>query len=395
MTGLGRGLAVVGIAEVPTRRMPERGRWDILLDVCKGAVLDAGIDKNDVGAVISVNPMAQPAMQNDMSLGKIPEILGLKGCRDIAICSAGGASTTNCMRLAEQLMDTGQVDFVLLPHTTVQSDMPPQDLINFFATAPLDKQFEYPYGVTFNGSMGLITQRYMYETGATSEELASITVALRAWGALDPNSIFYGKPVSLEDVLGSRIISTPLHARECNLLADGGGAMLLTSHEIAKQFADKAVYKLGHGTRFMSATPMLREDIFHRKAYGESSADALVQAGLSIHDMDLRQIYGAYPYTQASALEGYGVCEIGQGAKLWSEGRCGPGGDLPCTTMGDATGRGHTGSGVSTAFYLDTVRQIRGEAAERQVPNCEHALLTTSGGSVMNACSTVFGRAPR
>ena len=87
------GLAVVGIAEVPTRRDPERKRWDILLDVCMGAINDAGIDKNLIGAVISNNPMAQPSMQNDMSLGKIPEVMGLKGCRDIAICNAGGAST--------------------------------------------------------------------------------------------------------------------------------------------------------------------------------------------------------------------------------------------------------------------------------------------------------------
>ena len=250
-------------------------------------------------------------------------------------------------------------------------------------------------GVSFNGSMGLITQRYMYETGATEEELASVTVALRAWGALDPLSIFYGKTVSLEDVMNSRMISTPLKAKECNLLADGGGAMVVTSWEKAKEFGDKAVYKLGHGTRFMSATPMLREDVFHRQSYRESSQDALAQAGLSIHDMDLRQIYGAYPYTQCSALEGYGVCEDGHGAKLWAEGRCGPGGDLPCTTMGDATGRGHTGSGVSMAFYLDTIRQLRGEAGERQVSNCEHAILTTSGGSVMNTCTSVFGRAPR
>ncbi len=318
--------------------------------------------------------------------------MGLKGCRDIAICNAGGASTTNCLRLAEQHIASGQVDFVLVPHTTVQSDMPSQDLINFFATAPLDMHFEYPYGVTFNGSMGLITQRYMYETGATEEELAAVTVSLRAWGALDPLSIFYGKPVNLEDVMTSRVISTPLKARECNLLADGGGAMVVTSWETGKEVSDKAVYKLGHGTRFMSATPMLREDVFHRRAYRESSQDALTQAGLSIDDMDLRQIYGAYPYTQCSALEGYGVCEEGKGAKLWSEGRCGPGGDIPCTTMGDATGRGHTGSGVSMAFYLDTIRQLRGECGERQVPNCDHAILTTSGGSVMNTCTTVFGR---
>jgi len=387
-------IAIIGIAEVPTLRDPERTRWNILLDVCMAAVRDAGIDKDDVHAVISPNPMAQPEMANDMALGKVPEVLGLKGCRDIAICNAGGTSNTNCLRIAKSLIDGGQADFVLIPHTTVQSDIPTADLINFFATAPLDKQWEYPYGVTFNGSMGLITNRYMHETGATAEQMASVTVSLRAWGALDPNSIFYGKPVTLEDVLESRMISSPLHAKECNFLADGGGAMVVTSAEIAKEF-DKAVYYLGHGTRFMSATPFMREDLFHRKAYGESSADALKQAGLSIDDMDVRQIYGAYPYTQCTALEGYGVCAEGEAAAIWAEGRCGPGGDLPCTTMGDATGRGHTGSGVSMAFYLETMRQLRGEAGDRQIDDCEHVLVTTSGGSVMNATTTIFGRSPK
>lgn len=310
------GLAIIGVAEVPTKRDPSRTRWDILLDVCIGAVRDAGIDKNEINAVISPNPMAQPEMQNDMSLGKIPEVLGLKGCNDICITNAGGASTTNCLRLAEQMIEHGHAKFVLIPHTTVQSDMPPQDLINFFATAPLDKQWEYPYGVSFNGSMGLLTNRYMYETGATAEQLASITVALRAWAAMDPNSIFYGKPVTLEDVLNSRMISTPLRAKECNLLADGGGALVVTSHDIAKELGRPAAYKLGHGMRFNSATPFLREDYLQREAYGASCRDALEQADLTIHDMDLRQIYGAYPFTQCTALEGYGVCEIGEAAAL-------------------------------------------------------------------------------
>jgi acetyl-CoA C-acetyltransferase len=388
------GIAIVGISEVPTKKDPSRTRWDILLDVCKGAVRDAGIDKDDVHAVISPNPMAQPDMANDMALGKVPEVLGLKGCRDIAVTNAGGASNTNCLRISESLIESGQAKFILIPHTTVQSDIPVADLINFFATAPLDKQWEYPYGVTFNGSMGLITNRYMYETGATAEEMAAVTASLREWGSLDPNSIFYGKKCSVEDVLNSRMISSPLRAKECNLLADGGGALVVTSHEIAKEF-NKAVYKLGHGTRFMSATPFMRDDLFHRKAYKESSQDALKAAGLSIEDMDIRQIYGAYPYTQCSALEGYGAIKEGHGAAAWAEGRCGPGGDLPCTTMGDATGRGHTGSGVSMAFYIETVRQLRGEAGERQVKNAEHALLTTSGGSVMNTCTTVFGRSSR
>ena len=390
-----RGMAIIGVAEVPTARRPERKRWDILQDVCIGAVRDAGIDKNDIGAVISVNPMAQPELANDMALGKVPEALGMRGCKDICVVNAGGTSTTNALRMAKYFIENRQADFVLIPQATVQSDIPPQQLINFFATAPLDKQWEYPYGVTFNGAMGLITNRYMHETGASAEEMASITVSLRAWAALDPMSIFYGKPVTLEDVLGSRIISTPLHARECNLLADGGGALLATSWDLAREIGRGAAYELGHGARFCGATPVLRKDPYFRTQYRESSQDALAEAGLSIEDMGLRQIYGAYPFTQCSALEGYGVCAIGEAPKLWAEGRCGPGGDLPCTSMGDATGRGHAGSGVSMAFYIDTVHQLRGEAGERQAPNCEHAILTTSGGSVMNACTTVFGRAPK
>ncbi len=388
-------LAIVGIAEVPTKRDPERTRWDMLTEVCMGAIRDAGIDKDEVEAVVSVNPMAQPQMALDMALGRVPEVLGLKGCKDICVLNAGGTSTTNCLRMAKYFIDNGQAKFVLIPHTTVQSDIPTEDLINFFATAPLDMQWEYPYGVTFNGAMGLITNRYMHETGATPEQMAAITVSLRGWGALDPNSIFYGKPVTLEDVLESRMISTPLHAKECNFLADGAGAMVVTSHAIAQELNKPAAYELGHGVRFTGATPVLREDPYFIKAYRESSQDALQAAGLSIDDMDLRQIYGAYPFTQCSALEGYGVCDFGEAAGIWAEGRCGPGGDLPCTTMGDATGRGHTGSGVSMAFYLDTVRQLRGEAGERQVPNCNHALITTSGGSVMNAATTIFGSAPR
>ena len=314
-------LAVIGVAEVPTKRDPSRTRWEILKDVCVRAIEDAGIGKDDIEAVLSVNPMAQPSMALDMALGRIPEVLGLNGCKDICVMNSGGTSTTNCVRLANAFLSNGWAKFVLIPHTTVQSDIPTEDLINFFATAPLDPQWEYPYGVTFNGAMGLITNRYMHETGTTPEDMASVTVGLRGWAALDPMSIFYGKPVTLEDVLNSRMISTPLHAKECNFLADGGGAMVVTTHEIAKELGRPAAYELGHDMRFMGATPVLRSDVFSRESYRGSSQGALEKAGLTINDMDLRQIYGAYPYTQCSALEGYGVCEIGEAREIVGVGR--------------------------------------------------------------------------
>ncbi len=384
-------LAIVGIGEVPTGRIPGRSRWDILLDVCMQAVKDAGIDKNDIEGVISVAPQAQPRITSEIAFGKIPEELGLKGCKDISICNAGGASTTNCLRLAEQWIDSGMAKIVLIPHVTIQSDIPLDELINFFGTAGVDLQWEYPYGTTYNGSMGLITKRYMYETGTTEEEMASVVVALRKWASLDPLSMFYNKPITIEDVLNSKMVSDPLHARECNVLADGGGALLVTSAELAKQITDTPVFKLGHNSRFLSACPVMREDYLMRDSFRDASIDALSEAGLSVDDLDIIQTYLAYPFGQLIMLEALGITKPGETGKFFMDGHTSPGGKMPCSTIGDAIGRGHSGSGVSMANYIECARQIMGKAGERQVPNCKNILSTAAGGSCMNAIVTIWG----
>jgi acetyl-CoA C-acetyltransferase len=318
--------------------------------------------------------------------------LGLKGCKDVCICNAGGASTTNCLRLAEQWIESDLANTVLIPHVTVQSTIPIEEVISFFGTAGMDLQWEYPFGTTYNGMMGMVTQRYMYETGTTAEELASVVVALRKWAALDPNSMFYKKPLSLEDVLSSKMISTPLRARECNVLADGGGAMIVTSAELANEITDTPVYKLGHGARYVGACPVLREDFLVQKGWSGAAKDALDQAGLTKEDIDIFEFYGAYPLNQCVMLEAVGICEIGRAGKFIMEGHTSPGGKRPCATIGDAIGRGHTGSGVSMANYIECARQLMGKAGERQVPNCKFVLATAAGGSGMNSTVTIWGR---
>jgi acetyl-CoA C-acetyltransferase len=385
-------IAIVGIGEVPTGRDPDRSRWDILYEVCMQAINDAGIDKNDVEGVVSVSPQAQPRITGEIAFGKIPEELGLKGCRDICICNAGGAGTSNCLRLAEQYINSGLAKIVLVPQVTIQSDIPLQDLINFFGTSGVDLQWEVPYGTTYNGSMGLITKRYMYETGTSEEEMASVVVALRKWAALDPHSMFYNKPLTLEDVLNSKMVSTPLHAKECNVLADGGGAMVVTSASLAKEITDTPVYELGHSARFLSACPVMREDYLMRVSFRDASKEALDQAGITKDDLDIVQTYLAYPFGQLIMLEALGICEIGEAGKFFMDGHTSPGGKMPCSTIGDAIGRGHAGSGVSMANYIECARQLMGKAGERQVPDCKHVLSTASGGSCMNAIVTIWGR---
>lgn len=384
-------LAIIGVGEVPTGRYPERSHWDILYDICIQAVKDAGIDKKDIEGVITVAPQAQPRLTSEISFGKIPEELGLTGCKDVCICNAGGASTTNCLRLAEQWITSGLARIVLIPHVTVQSTIPLQEVISFFATAGIDTQWEYPFGATFNGMLGMVAQRYMYETGTTAEEMAATVVALRRWAALDPNSMFYGKPVTIDDVLNSKMISTPLRSKECNVLADGGGAMIVTSKDLARKITDTPVFKLGHGGRYVGACHILRQDYFMKEGWRLATEEALAEAGLTKEDIDIFEFYVAYPFNQLVALEAVGITEPGQAGKFVLEGHTSPGGKCPCSTIGDAAGRGHTGSGVSMANYIECARQLMGKAGKRQVAGCEYILASAAGGSGMNTLMTVWG----
>ncbi len=386
-------LAIIGVGEVPTGRYPERSRWDIIYDSCIEAVRDAGIDKNDVEGVVTVAPQAQPRLTSEISFGKIPEELGLKGCNDLCICNAGGASTSNCLRMAEQWIRSGLAKFVLIPHVTVQSTIPIPEVIAFFATAGMDLQWEYPFGTTYNGFVAMEANRFMYDTGTTAEEMASVVVADRKWAALDPNSMFYKKRIpTIEDVLSSGMVATPLHKRECNVLADGGGAMVVTSAEIAREMNKPVAYKLGEGATYFSACPTVRGDRAMEKGMGEMLEKALAEAGITKEDIDIWNIYIAYPFAQLFALEGMGICERGQAGKFVMAGHTSPGGKFPVSTMGDAVGRGHTGSGVSMATYIETARQIMGKAGERQVPDVKFVYQNTAGGSGMNNIATIWGK---
>lgn len=386
-------IAIVGIGEVPTRNMPERTHWDIIYDTCMEAVRDSGLHKNDIEGVISVSPLAQPKISAELSYGKLPEELGFKGCKDTVSVNAGGASTSNAIRLAEEWITTGIAKAVIVQHVTIHSTIPLMDQINYFAKAGVDLQWEYPFGTTYNIIMGLMANRYMHESGCTSEQMASVVTALRSWAAKDPNSFFYGKDVpSVEKVLASDMLNTPLHKRESNVLGDGGCAMVIMSAEDAKKMKRPAAYKLGDSVRYFSGTCVMRD--FNKVAEGfrVTAKEAIAQAGITKEDVSLWNCYLAYPLAHPLIAEWLEVAPPGQGGKYFLEGRMSFGGDIPWSTIGDAPGRGHTGSGVSSACYVETARQLMGKAGDRQVKNCKYVYQNAGGGSGFNNIATIWGK---
>jgi len=386
-------IAIIGIGEVPTANNPGRTHWDIIYDTCMEAVRDSGLDKNDIEAVVSVAPQAQPAISAELSFGKLPEELGLKGCKDVVMCNAGGASTSNCLRLAEELISSGTAKAVLVQHVTLHSTIPLEDQINFFAKAGVDLQWEYPYGTTYNIIMGLMANYFKHRSGWTSEEMASVVTALRSWASRDPNSLFFGKEVpSVEKVLESPLINTPLHKRESNVLGDGGCAMVVVSAETARQLKRPAAYKLGESVRYFSGTCVLRDFDQVAEGFRVTAKEALAQAGITKEQVSLWNCYLAYPMVHPLMAECLEVAPPGLGGKYFLEGRMSFGGDIPWSTIGDAPGRGHTGSGVSAAIYVETARQLMGRAGERQVKDCKYVYQNTAGGSGFNNIATIWGK---
>lgn len=386
-------IAILGIGEVPTRTMPERTRWDILYEVCMEAVKDSGLHKNDIEGTIIVSPQAQERLTGELSFGKLPEELGLKGVRDSVVINAGGASTSNCLRMAEQWIESGIARAVLIPHVTVHSTIPLPDVVNFFARAGVDLQWEYPFGSTYNLIMGMMANHFMKVTGCTAEEMASVVTALRSWASRDPNSIFYGKEVpSVQKVLESDLLNTPLHKRESNITADGGSAMVVVSAEDAKKMKRPAAYKLGESVRYFSGSPVMRDFNKVFEGFRVTGREALAQAGIKKEQVGIWNCYLAYPLAHPIMAEALEVAPAAQAGKYFLQGRMSFGGDIPWSTIGDAPGRGHTGSGVSAATYVETARQLMGKAGERQVKNCKYVYQNTAGGSGFNNIATVWGR---
>jgi acetyl-CoA C-acetyltransferase len=204
--------------------------------------------------------------------------------------------------------------------------------------------------------------------------------------------MFNKKTLTIEDVLKSRMITSPLHMFECNVLADGGAALVVTSADRAKEITDKAAYHIAEAEAYNQWTITQRPDILMRSTAHEVCTEALAKAGLTIDDMDVLEFYSAYPVLFAVMLEESGACEPQKGARFVFEGHTSPGGKKPACTTGDALSKGHNGSGVGLAYDVEVARQLMGKAGARQVPDCNHVMVTSGGGTGMNWIASIYGR---
>jgi acetyl-CoA acetyltransferase len=252
------------------------------------------------------------------------------------------------------------------------------------------KQWEAPWGLTVPSAYALVASRYMHEYGVAPEQLAAIPVTQRYHASLHPKA-HKRKPITIEDVLTSRMIASPLRLLDCCPNSDGGAALVISAADAARDAPDGSVGILGagqgHTHEYIVAAPSLTQ--FGCK---ESSARAFQRAGVTPSDMDFAQIYDSFTVTLAVGLESVGLFEKGEAGHAAANGELRLGGRLPCNTHGGLLSFGHSGAAGNMWHFVEAVEQLRGTCGERQVNNAKLGFVHGDGGILATHCSVILGR---
>ena len=173
--------AIIGTGEVPCGNYPDRSEFEIAYRVAKLAIEDAGIDKNEIGAVLGASHIMGSDYNTEVVFGRLPEAIGAKRCKVTASTVSGGASSFSIRKTAEGILASGETDTVLVVHAQRFSQFSVNEQAKYFAAAGSDSEWEVPYGMTYNALAAMLTQAYMAYTGTTIEQVASVAVTLRKW----------------------------------------------------------------------------------------------------------------------------------------------------------------------------------------------------------------------
>src|SRR5438876_4120332 len=377
---------VVGIYEHPTRLATDKTVPQLHAEVARGALADAGLTKNDIdGYFCAAGDMA--------GLGQISaaDYLGLK-TRHIDSTDVGGSSYLLQVGHVAEAITAGKCSIALitLAGRPRAEGMATGTVPRAPAVPMPESGFELPYAPATANMYAMAAQRHMYQYGTTSEQLAWGKVAASHHAQHNPHAMLKDV-VTVEDVLNSPMISDPLHRMDCCVVSDGGGALIVTTPEIAKSLKKPLVRLIGHGEAMKG--PRGGKDLDLTYSAGVwSGPRAFEEAGVTPKDIKYASIYDSFTITVLMQIEDLGFCKKGEGGKFVADGNLISGvGKLPFNTDGGGLCSNHPVNRGGMTKIIEAVRQLRGEAHPKvQVPNCDLAVAHGTGGllGVRHAAST-------
>ena len=366
---------IVGAYEHPTRLATDKSVAQLHAEVAKGALEDAGLTKDDIDGYFCAGdaPGMGPVSMVDYMNLKV---------RHIDSTDIGGSSYLMHVAHAVQAIRAGKCSVALItlagrPRSEGVKAAGPR-VINPIQP---DVSFEVPFAPSIVNMYAMVAARHMHEYGTTAEQLAWIKVAASTHAQYNPNAML-PKVVTVDDVVNSPLVSTPLHRMDCCVISDGGGALIVAREDIAKSLKRPLVKVIGMGESVKGQMGG-NVDLTYSGAV-VSGKTAFEEAKVKHADIKYASIYDSITITVLMQLEDLGFCKKGEGGKFVQDGNLISGvGKLPFNTDGGGLCNNHPTNRGGITKVIEAVRQLRGEAHPKvQVPNCDIALAHGTGGSL-------------
>ncbi len=376
------GIALVGAAECDLGKTG-RSVLELQVQAVTRALADAGLTLADVDGLAT----------NAVGRFSTTELADQVGLRPAWVDSSfvGGSAFEAYVARAAQAITAGQASVVVVSFASNQRSAKSRSLGGLLEDHLPAAQFETPYAPLYPLSYyAMAAQAYLHRYGLGREHLAHVAVSARDWALRNPKAFRYGAgPLTVDDVLGSDMVSSPLTVADCCLVTDGGGAVVVTSLERARDLAKPAVRLLGYGECTDHTNMSTLDDVLDVGAARAGRA-AFARAGLTPADVDVAQVYDSFTITPLLSLEALGLAEPGQAGVLAALGEFGPGGSRPLNTAGGGLSYCHPGQ-YGVLLLVEAVRQLRGECGDRQVAGAEVALAHGTGGILSHHATVLLG----
>ena len=384
---------IAGVGETSFHDLPDLSDVGICVEAATSAVADAGLTMKDIDGVLVQPPFFASPRYHML----VAEALGIYVKTLSDATSMGGASYGAQLQLAAWAIESGLATNVLVVagEKLRTSELGGAQIMS--ASGAHNMDYEFPFGATVPSYYALVAQRYLYDYGLPGDALYPIAVTARRHAALNPAAL-RREPITVEDVANSPMISSPLRRLECALVNDGGAAWVIsrqgTSGDPNREVGILGIgqaqshYHVGHLVRGDGAGHGLV-----RTVADVAGKRAFAQAGITVEDVDVAEIYDSFTITAAVQIEDLGIAGRGEAGAFVAAGNMDLGGALPLNTHGGLLSCAHPGACGGMTHFVEAVRQIRGEAGDRQVAGCEIALATSASAVTSNFSVSILGPA--
>ncbi|UCH43603.1 MAG: thiolase family protein [Dehalococcoidales bacterium] len=377
--GLKNKCAITGLGYTVQGKVPDRSAMSFYIEAAKNAIADAGLSIRDIDGII-IQPCPTDSRITAFSLA---QDMGLS-LRFGADQQLQGASSCAIIQHAAMAVDAGLCDYCLCAFADTSRSASPTTG-NIYQRAMSSDAAYGMFGVA--ASYAMIARRYTHEYGITSRQFGAVSVAFRHHASLNPIAQMR-QPITIDDHQASRWVVEPLHLFDCCLVSDGGRALIVTSAERARNLAKSPVYIMGMGQGHPLSDPLQRKTVTETGAI-ESGKTAFSMAGITRKDIDVCSIYDAFSFAVPMQLEDLGFCTKGEGGAFFEDGHIALGGALPTNTSGGLLSEVYIQGWVGTH---EVISQLRGDCGQRQVPDAELGLVTSSGGVLSTHATLILRR---